>query len=116
MGLTPFSCCQCLIYEIQGTVTRDGEQVELRGKGRHDPCVLPRAIPMVEAMVALTLVDAIMMQTAQCELFPNEAPLELQPNPMGTTAHRVGGPAKFGKEEKEQGEKVGAVSQRVDEE
>jgi Chorismate synthase len=116
MILTHFSCCQCLIYEIQGTVTRDGEEVELRGKGRHDPCVLPRAIPMVEAMVALTLVDAIMMQTAQCELFPNEAPLELQPNPMGTTAHRAGGPAKFDKEEKEQGEKVGAVSQRVDEE
>ena len=71
---------------------------------------------MVEAMVALTLVDALMMQTAQCDLFPNEAPLELQPNPMGTSAHRVGGPAKFGKDEKEQNEKVAAVSQRVDEE
>ena len=66
--------------------------MELRGKGRHDPCVLPRAIPMVEAMVALTLVDAIMCQKAQCELFANEAPLEQQPNPMGTTAHREGGP------------------------
>jgi len=77
----------------QATVTRDGQEVELRGKGRHDPCVLPRAIPMVEAMVALTLVDHLMLQKAQCELFPNDTPLELQPNPMGTTAKRVGGPA-----------------------
>jgi chorismate synthase len=47
---------------------------------------------MVEAMVALTLVDALMCQQAQCELFANEAPLEQKPNPMGTTAHREGGP------------------------
>lgn len=66
--------------------------MELRGKGRHDPCVLPRAIPMVEAMVSLVLVDHLMMQKAQCELFPNEAPLENQPNPMGKTARREGGP------------------------
>lgn len=92
------------IAQLQKTVTRDGTEVELRGKGRHDPCVLPRAIPMVEAMVALTLVDAIMCQKAQCELFPNEAPLEQQPNPMGTTAHRVGGPR----------EAVGAGGGKVD--
>ncbi|KAL3945568.1 MAG: hypothetical protein SGBAC_000308 [Bacillariaceae sp.] len=100
------------IGQKQSTVTRDGQEVELRGKGRHDPCVLPRAIPMVEAMVALTLVDHVMMQAAQCELFPNEAPMELQPNPMGSTAHREGGPAVFAAEE--QPEK--ALSQRVDEE
>jgi chorismate synthase len=80
------------IGQVQGTVTRDGSEVELRGKGRHDPCVLPRAVPMVEAMVALTLVDALMMQQAQCELFPNEAAADARPNPMGTTAHREGGP------------------------
>lgn len=56
--------------------------MSLRGKGRHDPCVLPRAVPMVEAMVALTLVDALMLQQAQCELFPNESDVI---NPMGTT-------------------------------
>merc|ERR1719296_1427 len=80
------------IAKAQSTVTRDGQEVELRGKGRHDPCVLPRAVPMVEAMVALTLVDALMTQQAQCELFPNEAPAEERPNPMGTTARREGGP------------------------
>mmetsp|Transcript_13491 Transcript_13491/g.20533 ORF Transcript_13491/g.20533 Transcript_13491/m.20533 type:complete len:436 (+) Transcript_13491:178-1485(+) len=96
------------IGQLQNTVTRDGQEVELRGKGRHDPCVLPRAIPMVEAMVALTLVDHLMMQQAQCELFPNEAAVEDLPNPMGTTAHREGGPKKAVAGEK--------VSLRVDEE
>lgn len=100
------------IGQAQNTVTRDGQEVELRGKGRHDPCVLPRAVPMVEAMVALTLVDHLMMQQAQCELFPNEAAVEDLPNPMGTTAYREGGPA--------QGEVecVGRspVDQRIDEE
>jgi hypothetical protein len=41
----------------------------LRGKGRHDPCVLARAVPVVEAMAALVLVDALMQHTAQCGLF-----------------------------------------------
>ncbi|MFP6737591.1 MAG: chorismate synthase, partial [Planctomycetota bacterium] len=34
-----------------------GEEATLRAKGRHDPCVLPRAVPIVEAMAALVLVD-----------------------------------------------------------
>jgi len=80
------------IAKAQNTVTRDGQEVVLRGKGRHDPCVLPRAVPMVEAMVAITLVDALMCQQAQCELFPNELEQDQRPNPMGTTAERVGGP------------------------
>ena len=41
----------------QDTVNRVGEKVKLRAKGRHDPCVLPRAVPMVEAMINLVLVD-----------------------------------------------------------
>jgi chorismate synthase len=80
------------IAQVQNTVTRDGREVELRGKGRHDPCVLPRAVPMVEAMVALTLVDALMCQKAQGELFVDETPMEARSNPMGSTARRVGGP------------------------
>ena len=80
------------IAQVQKTVTRDGREVELRGKGRHDPCVLPRAVPMVEAMVAITLVDALMCQKAQGELFADETPVEARANPMGTTAHREGGP------------------------
>jgi chorismate synthase len=41
----------------QQTVTRDGEPTTLEAQGRHDPCVLPRAVPMVEAMVCLVLAD-----------------------------------------------------------
>jgi len=93
------------IGQEQMTVTRDGQEVSLRGKGRHDPCVLPRAIPMVEAMVALTLMDHLMMQHAQCELFPNEA---ADINPMGTT---VQGLADAGKQPAS-----AAGNQRIDEE
>merc|ERR1712157_673587 len=97
------------IGKIQNTVTRDGKEVELRGKGRHDPCVLPRAVPMVEAMVALTLVDALMMQQAQCELFPSDSPIESQPNAMGSTAEGRGESGLVSAD-------AGPISQRVDEE
>lgn len=64
------------IGQEQDTVTRLGEETTLRGKGRHDPCVLPRAVPMVEAMVALVLVDALMQHKAQCEFLPVDAVLD----------------------------------------
>jgi chorismate synthase len=54
------------IRKEQNTVTNAGETVTLSAKGRHDPCVLPRAVPMVEAMVALVLCDHLMRQRAQC--------------------------------------------------
>jgi chorismate synthase len=57
------------IRKEQKTVTRDGEEVTLAAKGRHDPCVLPRAVPMVEAMVALVLCDHLLRQQGQCSLF-----------------------------------------------
>lgn len=41
----------------QDTITREGKAIKLKAKGRHDPCVLPRAVPMVEAMVNLVLAD-----------------------------------------------------------
>ena len=46
-----------------------GENVDLVIKGRHDPIIVPRVIPVLEAMTALVLVDHIMAQKAQCELF-----------------------------------------------
>lgn len=50
------------IFQPQDTVTREGEAVRFSpSKGRHDPCVVPRAVPMVEAMVALTLIDAVLL-------------------------------------------------------
>jgi chorismate synthase len=45
------------IFHPQETVTDAGERTTLRARGRHDPCVLPRATPIVEAMVCLVLVD-----------------------------------------------------------
>ena len=52
------------ISQVQDTVDRDGNTVELAAKGRHDPCVLPRAVPMVEAMVLLVLADHWLRQRA----------------------------------------------------
>jgi len=43
----------------QQTVTRDGEEVTLEARGRHDACVVPRAVPLVEAMVCIALADAL---------------------------------------------------------
>ncbi len=48
----------------QDTVNREGEAVTLEASGRHDPCVLPRAVPMVEAMVCLCLADHWLRQRA----------------------------------------------------
>jgi chorismate synthase len=54
------------IMTAQATVSSQGQDTELTGRGRHDPCVLPRAIPMVEAMTALILCDHALRQRAQC--------------------------------------------------
>ncbi len=53
------------IMTAQDTVTTDHENTELTGRGRHDPCVLPRAVPMVEAMAALVLCDHALRHRAQ---------------------------------------------------
>ncbi len=50
------------ISQKQTTLDKDLKSVELEAKGRHDPCVLPRAVPIVEAMAAITLVDLYLMQ------------------------------------------------------
>lgn len=57
------------ILQPQKTVDIRGENTELIGRGRHDPCVVPRAVPIVEAMAALVLVDHWMRQAAQCDVF-----------------------------------------------
>lgn len=56
------------IGKEQKTVTKSGEETLLAAKGRHDPCVLPRAVPMVEAMVALVLCDRLLHHRAQCQI------------------------------------------------
>jgi chorismate synthase len=46
-------------------VSTAGKNVKLKARGRHDPCVLPRAVPMVEAMTALVMVDHALRHRAQ---------------------------------------------------
>jgi chorismate synthase len=50
----------------QDTVDAQFHNTTLKGRGRHDPCVLPRAVPMVEAMTALVLADHALRHKAQC--------------------------------------------------
>jgi chorismate synthase len=61
------------IIQEQDTVTSSGDPTRLMGKGRHDPCVLPRAVPIVEAMSALVIVDHWMRHHAQNHSFRLES-------------------------------------------
>jgi chorismate synthase len=54
------------VMHEQDTVSTQLKNTTLKGRGRHDPCVLPRAVPMVEAMTALVLVDHALRHKAQC--------------------------------------------------
>lgn len=58
VGFKPVSTLQL----TQPTVTTGGEPAEVVGKGRHDVCVVPRAVPIVEAMTALVLADLLLQQ------------------------------------------------------
>lgn len=49
------------LLKPQPTVDKDGNETMLQVKGRHDPCVLPRAVPVVEAMAAMTILDSYLM-------------------------------------------------------
>jgi chorismate synthase len=48
------------IMQDQQSIDTNGNEIIMKGKGRHDPCVLPRAVPIVESMAALVLVDALL--------------------------------------------------------
>jgi len=52
------------IMQDQDSVDREGNPVTIQGKGRHDPCVVPRAVPIVEAMAALVIADFVMRDRA----------------------------------------------------
>lgn len=57
------------LLKEQATVTREGEETTLLAKGRHDPCVVPRAVPVVEAMAALVMLDHCMLARAKDRMF-----------------------------------------------
>ncbi|HNH61835.1 MAG TPA: chorismate synthase, partial [Cyclobacteriaceae bacterium] len=52
------------IMQDQQSVDKDGNEATVSGKGRHDPCVVPRAVPIVEAMAALVLADFLLRAKA----------------------------------------------------
>ena len=52
------------LMQRQKTITKNHEKVDMQGKGRHDPCVVPRAVPIVEAMAALVLADFMLLNRA----------------------------------------------------
>jgi len=54
------------IRKEQQTVNSAGKEVMMKSVGRHDPCVLPRAVPMVDAMIALVVADHVLLNHAQC--------------------------------------------------
>jgi chorismate synthase len=54
------------ILREQETVDIHGQDTTIKARGRHDPCVLPRAVPIVEAMMALVLADHLLRQRGQC--------------------------------------------------
>ena len=54
------------VMHEQQTVNTELRNTTFKARGRHDPCVLPRAVPIVEAMTALVLIDHALRQKAQC--------------------------------------------------
>ncbi|HLU46695.1 MAG TPA: chorismate synthase, partial [Planctomycetota bacterium] len=62
------------IFRDQETVDREGRPAVLRARGRHDPCVLPRAVPIVEAMAALVIADHWLRHRAIRDAVPRRAP------------------------------------------
>lgn len=50
------------IIQAQDSIDKEGNYAEVKGRGRHDPCVVPRAVPIVEAMAALVLIDHLLRQ------------------------------------------------------
>lgn len=62
------------ISSPQNTVDKQGQAAVLAAKGRHDPCVVPRAVPIVEAMAALVLADLFLLHRSRAALFPPPSP------------------------------------------
>ena len=54
------------ILTPRDTITKDGEETEILTKGRHDPCVGIRAVPVGEAMMACVLADHLLLHQGQC--------------------------------------------------
>ena len=63
LGLTVL--LRATILMQQHTVDNEGHEADLKARGRHDACVLPRAVPIVEAMAAMTILDYYLLNKAR---------------------------------------------------
>jgi chorismate synthase len=70
------------IAQAQATAQYDGTAGSLAARGRHDPCVVPRAVPIVEAMAALVIMDHVLMQNARVGAAARLAPITTLPPTM----------------------------------
>ncbi len=61
------------LMQDQTTADREGKEQEIQGKGRHDPCVVPRAVPIVSSMVGMVLMDAMLMQKGREGMMPQKS-------------------------------------------
>ena len=59
------------LMQSQESINKEGKEIILEGKGRHDPCVVPRAVPIVEAMTALVLLDFLLVHNARIHVGKN---------------------------------------------
>lgn len=75
------------ISQEQHTVQYDGTEGVLSTRGRHDPCVVPRAIPIVEAMTALVLMDAVLAQDARAQASSRLDPATINALPRSMKKH-----------------------------
>ena len=53
------------IMKDQKSIDKKGNTIDLEGKGRHDPCVVPRAVPIVESMAAMVILDQILINNSK---------------------------------------------------
>ena len=53
------------IMKDQKTIDKAGKETNISGKGRHDPCVVPRAVPIVESMAAIVILDMILINNSK---------------------------------------------------
>lgn len=78
------------ISQPQPTAQYDGTAGSLAARGRHDPCVVPRAVPIVEAMASLVLMDAVLMQNARQGAVSLLPPVTTLPPTMVLPRHNTG--------------------------
>ena len=77
------------ISQEQHTTRYDGEPGVLSNRGRHDPCVVPRAVPIVESMAALVVMDLVLAQDARATAASRLDPAAVNSLPQSMRKHKT---------------------------